>query len=187
MKQLRQFIQEKLQISKDDKIKPKYIVKDRNELFRIMKKRIMKDPNSSFNDLDIKNITDLSWLCRSLPLKTANIDISEWNVSQVTDMHYSFCGLENFNCDLSKWDISNVKDFENCFKECTNFEGKDLDKWKFNKNVECVTKMFMGCENLNFDASKWKFPKDCDTYYMFLDCNKMKKYPSWYPENEKYS
>ena len=32
-------------------------------------------------------------------------DISEWDVSSVTDMQYMFCGVVNFNQDISKWDV----------------------------------------------------------------------------------
>ena len=35
-------------------------------------------------------------------------DISEWDVSNVTDMAYMFAGCESFNQDISNWDVSKV-------------------------------------------------------------------------------
>ena len=35
-------------------------------------------------------------------------DISEWNVSNVTDMSWMFYYCKKFNQDLSGWDVSNV-------------------------------------------------------------------------------
>ena len=37
-----------------------------------------------------------------------NADISEWTISKVNNMIYTFT-LSKFNGDLSKWDVSNVK------------------------------------------------------------------------------
>ena len=37
--------------------------------------------------------------------------ISNWDVSNVTDMSFMFKG-SSFNQDLSSWDVSNVADFE---------------------------------------------------------------------------
>ena len=47
-----------------------------------------------------------------------NQDISEWDVSNVTDMSFMFCWCESFNQDISKWNVSKVKNnilmFHNC-------------------------------------------------------------------------
>ena len=37
-----------------------------------------------------------------------NIDISKWNVSNVTSMNSMFYKCKEFSSDLSKWDVSNV-------------------------------------------------------------------------------
>ena len=50
--------------------------------------------------------------------KSFNQDLSEWDVSSVTDMLCMFDGCKSFNQDISGWDVSNViyKDsiFDNC-------------------------------------------------------------------------
>ena len=49
-----------------------------------------------------------------------NIDISEWDVSNVEDMEYMFFGCEKFNSDLSRWDVSNVENMGYMFGNCIN-------------------------------------------------------------------
>ena len=39
-----------------------------------------------------------------------NSDLSQWNVSNVTNMDGMFWLARGFNCDLSHWDVSNVTD-----------------------------------------------------------------------------
>jgi len=47
-----------------------------------------------------------------------NSDISNWDVSNVTDMTSMFFN-SNFNGDISQWDVSNVTYIQNMFKECS--------------------------------------------------------------------
>ena len=47
-----------------------------------------------------------------------NGDISNWNVSNVTNMRSMFCGCPKFNQDISKWDVSIVQDNTNVFHNC---------------------------------------------------------------------
>ncbi len=43
--------------------------------------------------------------------------ISEWDVSNVTDMSYIFCDSD-FNGDISKWNVSNVTNMNDMFTDC---------------------------------------------------------------------
>ena len=65
-----------------------------------------------------------------------NGDLSEWDVSSVTDMHAMFLGATAFNGDISKWDVSSVNSMENMFSDATTFE-VDISKW----DVSSVTNM----------------------------------------------
>ena len=47
--------------------------------------------------------------------KSFNSDISEWDVSRVTDMTHMFYYAEPFNSDLSQWDVSRVTDMSSMF------------------------------------------------------------------------
>jgi surface protein len=46
-----------------------------------------------------------------------NGDISNWDVSNVTNMRGMF-GLSKFNCDISSWDVSKVFAMDDMFEEC---------------------------------------------------------------------
>ena len=39
-----------------------------------------------------------------------NGDVSNWDVSNVINMRYTFSKCKSFNQDISKWDVSNVID-----------------------------------------------------------------------------
>lgn len=55
-------------------------------------------------------------------------DISQWNVSKVTDMSCMFCGSQ-FNGDISQWDVSEVTEMIGMFKD-SQFDG-DISQWAF--------------------------------------------------------
>ena len=46
-----------------------------------------------------------------------NGDISNWNVSNVTNMSWMFY-YSNFNGDISNWNVSNVTKYIDIFKYC---------------------------------------------------------------------
>ena len=50
--------------------------------------------------------------------KEFNQDISNWDVSNVTNMHGMFYNCEAFNQDISDWNASNVKNASNIFVRC---------------------------------------------------------------------
>ena len=65
-----------------------------------------------------------------------NEDISNWNVSNVTDMESMFSDCKIFNKPLNKWDVSNVRNMRSTFFYCKNYN-HPLNSW----NVGNVTKM----------------------------------------------
>ena len=50
--------------------------------------------------------------------KSFNQDISNWNVSNVTDMKYMFANCIQFNQDISNWNVSKVKEYYFAFSNC---------------------------------------------------------------------
>ena len=57
-----------------------------------------------------------------------------------------FSGCSNFNCDLSDWDVSNVTNMERMFANCTKFKS-DLSGWDVSK-VIYNAEMFVSCPKM---------------------------------------
>merc|ERR1719506_3047484 len=51
-----------------------------------------------------------------------NQDLSNWDVSRVTDMTAMFSAAKSFNQDLSNWDVSRVVDMQLMFIEARSFQ-----------------------------------------------------------------
>ena len=148
----------------------------KDELRKIIKDRLKEDQNADLNDIDVSNITDMSYLF--FELDPHNIDVSEWDVSNVRYMNYVFDGCEKFNSDLSNWDVSNVKDMEGMFWKCANFNS-DLSRWNVS-NVENMSYMFWMCKNFNANLNNWNVSNVENMIAMFSDCDSMKKLPEWF-------
>ena len=153
MQNLDEFILEKLKISK---IGTTYKPKTKEELVKIMIEEIKKNgPDCSLNHVDVSNITDMSYLFEGGAFRVGNDshpilsefdgDISDWNVSNVTNMDHMFCSCKysGKNGDITNWDVSNVKD---------------------------MNYMFYGCESFNQDISKWDVSNVIFTECIFEDC-----------------
>ena len=126
------------------------------------------------SDWDVSNVTDMNrmfYMCKEL--KSVG-DISNWNVSNVINMRDMFDGCKYFNQDLSGWDVSNVTDMSFMFGECECFN-HNLSKW----NVSSVTNMdfmFGSCYSFNQDLSSWDVSSVTDKSCMFLDCPLKEEY-----------
>ena len=135
MKSFKQHIYEKLKVSVRNTTKHTLFPKTKDELKQMIKDEISKNGNEcSLNHIDVSKITDMSTLFMESPF---NGDISEWNVSNVTNMKYMFngCKYTSKNGDISDWDVSNVKYMREMFYK-SNFNG-NISKW----NVSDVTDM----------------------------------------------
>ena len=60
----------------------------------------------------------LIWVVCLGGCKVFNQYISNWDVSNVTNMRDMFYGCKSFNQDLSQWDVSKVKDNKGIFNKC---------------------------------------------------------------------
>ncbi len=152
MKQLSEYINEKLILNKDTfkKSEYKYFPSNKNQLIDLIEDRLEKYGNNiDLNDIDTSEITDMSLLF-TYSRKSFNGDISSWNVSNVTNMKWMFVDSD-FNGDISSWDVSNVKNME---------------------------RMFMHSK-FNGDISEWNVKKSTNMFDMFYN-SAMKNIPDWY-------
>ena len=138
MKSINEYIQEKLIIKKN---KYKYFPETKKELKEIIEKHIKDEGNEvDLNDIDVSNITDMSYLFSYINF---NGDISMWDVSNVANMAYMFYDCKSFNKDISQWDVSKVTNMHGMFCGCNKFN-KDISNWDVS-NVNKTTNMFVGC------------------------------------------
>jgi len=102
----------------------KYRVHTKNELKALIKKFIWCEIlYHSLNWIDTSEITDMSHLfdVDDRDFRAFNFDISEWDVSNVTNMSGMFAHCPVFNKPLNKWNVSNVTDMSQMFSGCTRF------------------------------------------------------------------
>ena len=165
MRRLEEFILEKLKIKK---IETNYHPKSKEELVKLIIEEIETNgPECSLNNIDVSNITDMSYLfmggdpvkyLHGHPvLSDFDGDISNWNVSNVTDMKYMFdeCQYTGKNGDISDWKVSKVNDMDGMFAD-SKYNG-DISNW----DVANVTNMFGVFYNSKFngDISNWDVSK----------------------------
>ena len=97
--------------------------------------------------------------------QTFNQDISFWDVSNVTDMHYMFKGASSFNQDISNWDTSSVTNMNLMFAEATSFN-KPVGDWD-TSNVSSMGGMFFVAVSFNQTIGNWDVSNVTDMGGMF--------------------
>ena len=186
MKTLNQYIKEKLIINKDYRDNT-IVVKSFDELRNIIKDRYDKlgpgteqDP-VDFNDIDVSNLdsfNDKNKVGIFENTKFKYIDISEWDVSNVTNMSHMFYVCKELKSvgDLSDWDVSNVTNMSSMFLACVELESiGDISKWDVS-NVTNMSYMFYMCRSLNQDLSDWDVSKVQYNILMFHNCQIKEEY-----------
>ncbi len=87
---------------------------------------------SHISNWNVSQVTDMNQLF--LNRTTFNYNISGWDVSKVTDMNQMFSGVSDFNQDISGWNVSQVTDINEMFKGATSFN-QNLLIWVTNKVI----------------------------------------------------
>ena len=199
MKHLNTYITEyivKKKLNKAIDSEHKYHPKTKEELIDNIKELLDKG-ETNLNCIDTSAVKDMSNLFNQHVTKIIipdNVDISNWDVSNVENMHYMFTGCQNLICDLSKWNVSKVEDMSNMFYYCNDLNCKGLENWdvsnvknmegifsrckdiKFDisnwdvSNVTNMSRMFYFYKNFNCDLSNWNVSKAEDMNYMFYGC-----------------
>ncbi|MFB1041055.1 MAG: BspA family leucine-rich repeat surface protein, partial [Polaribacter sp.] len=84
---------------------------------------------------NIQTAVDL-WVSDPAAATTTYGNISDWDVSQVTDMSELFYHNPDFNYDIRNWDVSNVTDMRQMFYDASSFN-QPIGNW----DVSSVTDM----------------------------------------------
>ena len=82
---------------------------------------------SQINDSNIQDAVNL-WVSDQSAAESTYGNISEWDVSDVTNMFELFKGQANFNDDIGNWDVSNV----------TNMSEMFYNAHAFNQNLQAL-------------------------------------------------
>ena len=211
MKGLETFVNEKLKVGTGIK-KTEYHPNSKEELVNLIINEIKTNgPTCSLNHIDVSNIKDMSYLLRGGNkdeftmghpiLSEFNGDISDWDVSNVTDMKYMFelCRYSGKNGDIFDWDVSKVTNMKGMFK-FSNYNG-DISRWDVS-TVTNMSHMFMGSKytgkdggisgwdvsnvtnmtsmfahsKFNGDLSNWDVSNVTSMMDMFNDCSYSGKY-----------
>ena len=122
-----------------------------------------KNFNVDISKWDVSNVTNMEGMF--VGATAFNGDINEWDVSNVTNMKSMFQGSESFNQPLNDWNVSNVTDMSTMFLYAENFNG-DISQWNVS-NVTDMSTMFFYAENFNRDISDWIVSSVTDMAAMF--------------------
>ena len=103
-------------------------------------------------DSNFQTVVDL-WVSDPSAATTTYGNISDWDVSQVTDMSFLFANKTTFNDDISAWDVSSVTNMGNMFYEASAFN-QDIGDWN-TSSVDIMSNMFESATSFNQDISEW--------------------------------
>ena len=145
-----------------------------NKSLRAAVKLYCEDANAAeadhgpISEWDVSEVTDMTRLF--IHQSDFNADLSKWDASKVTRMSIMFGNCKRFNSDLSKWDVSKVTRMNSMFANCKRFNA-DLSKWDVSK-VNTTTAMFANCKRFNADLSKWDVSKVTRMDSTFANCKR---------------
>lgn len=125
-------------------------------------KRMIKN-NEDVTQLDVSGITDMSLLFADN--LTFNQDISGWDVSNVTNMRGMFYHSKSFNQPIGDWDVSNVTNMGGLFGGSKSFN-QPIENWDVS-NVNDMSYMFLGVTTFNQPIGNWDVSNVVNMEYMF--------------------
>ena len=103
-------------------------------------------------DWDVSNVENTGSMFNGAEF--FNQDIGGWDVSNVEDMSLMFNGAESFNQDISDWDVSGVNNMIGMFGQARSFN-QPIVNWDVS-NVEDMDSMFYYASSFNQDISDWE-------------------------------
>ena len=105
--------------------------------------------NSSFNNWDVSNVNDMTYLFFQCSL--FNQPIGNWNTGNVTTINGIFYQAASFNQPIGSWDVSNVTNMSDAFLQ-SGFN-QPIGDWDVSSAVS-MTRMFYQC-GFNQPIGNW--------------------------------
>ena len=121
--------------------------------------------NGRVSDWDMSNVTDMSRMFSGAG--DFNGDVSNWDVSKVVSTVSMFDAATDFDQPLNDWDVSNVTRMESMFQNARSFN-QPLDQW-VTSGVTNMAGMFAGTDVFNQDLNAWDTSKVTNMSFMFRD------------------
>lgn len=134
-------------------------------------------------NIDVSGVTNMSGMfmfdTEKYTSSLTELDVSSWDVSNVTDMSNMFSGAYSLaNLDVSNWDVSSVTDMSSMFTFAESLTELDVSKWDVS-NVTDMRYMFGGSSSIRpgssslkkLDVSKWNVSSVTDMKGMFYRIN----------------
>lgn len=134
-------------------------------------------------NIDVSGVTNMSGMfmfdTEKYTSSLTELDVSSWDVSNVTDMSNMFSGAYSLaNLDVSNWDVSSVTDMSSMFTFAESLTELDVSKWDVS-NVTDMRYMFGGSSSIRpgssslkkLDVSKWNVSSVTDMEGMFYRIN----------------
>ena len=113
--------------------------------------------------------SDGAYFCQCSNLETFNAEDAP-DLSEVTNLMYTFYGCSKFNGNINHWDVSNVTKFTQMFEHAYKFN-QPLNNWN-TSNVTDMFAMFYECYEFNQPLNNWDISKVTRTWDMFWRCYK---------------
>jgi len=129
--------------------------------------------NTTFNlDIsmwDVSNVTDMTSMFEN---SIFDQPLNNWNVSKVTGMANMFKNNYYFNQSLNSWNVSNVTNMSSMFQYCYRFNG-NISNWNVGKVTifQSMFNMYRVTPIFNIDLSNWDVHSCTNFGSMFYSCN----------------
>jgi predicted Zn-ribbon and HTH transcriptional regulator len=100
-----------------------------------------------------------------------NSDISNWNLSKVTDINCMFY-YSKFNGDISNWNVSNVNNIESMFHN-SQFNG-DISNWNISSVIDGKEYILRYMNKIWNEEKVSHEDLICNVHYEKIDCKYVK-------------
>jgi len=147
-------------------------MKFNNETIRVAVKEWLDDEikaESKYDHIsnwDVSNVTNMKFMFHATAF---NQPIGNWDVSNVTDMSFMFSFNTAFNQPIGSWNVSNVTDIGSMFKGATAFN-QPIGNWNVS-NITSMTNMFNGATAFNQPIGNWDVSKVTKMIGLFYKAN----------------
>ena len=124
--------------------------------------------NSDISNWDVSKVTDMYCMFGQIidgQATVFNQNIGNWDTSNVTNMSLMFTGAISFNQDIGRWDVSKVTNMTYMFSGAIAFN-QDIGKWD-TRRVQNMSQMFSDATVFDQDIGKWNTRRVRDMNRMF--------------------